>query len=112
MLIRPGGTVWYLWISSAGDNVDLVRTYTNPNLPEDVLDTHSKCPFTNGIDDRVAQKTGHVDTRGDQDYLGWNFETRDELTTNSCDPARDATKQERCNDDDDIHSRLLFSYFS
>ena len=36
-----------------------------PNLPESALNPHSKSSFTNGIDDRVAQKTGHEDTSGD-----------------------------------------------
>ena len=109
---RPNREVWYLWISSAGDNVDFVGTSTNSNPPEDILNTHSKSPFTNGIDDRVAQKTGHEDTSGDQDYFGWHFETCDELTAKSCDPARDTAKQERCNNDAYIHSRLPFSYSS
>ena len=36
-----------------------------PNLPEPALNPHSKSSFTNGIDDRVAQKTGHEYTSGD-----------------------------------------------
>ena len=67
-------------MSSVSDNVDFVRTSTNSNPPEDILNSGSKFSFANRINDRVAQKTGHEDTRGDQDYLGWHFQTRDELT--------------------------------
>ena len=104
--------VWNLWISSVSDNVDFVRTSTNSNPPEDILNSGSKFPFANRINDRVAQKTGHEDTRGDQDHLGRHFETRDELTTKWSDPSRDTAKQECCNDDTDINSRLPFSYSS
>ena len=102
----------YLWISSASDNVDFVRTSTNANPPEDILNPDSKFSFTNGIDDRVTQKTGHEDTSRDQYYFGWHFDIRDELTAKTCDPAEDTAKEKRCNDDPDIDSGLPFSHSS
>lgn len=107
---RPDWDVSYWWISPSSDNVDFVRTSTNSNPPEDILKPDSKFSFTNGIDDRVTQKTGHEDTSGDQYYLSWNFDTRDELTAKTCDPAGDTAQQERCNDDAYIDSGLPLSH--
>ena len=59
---RSGTCGWALVVTTS-----LPKT---PNLPESALNPHSKSSFTNGIDDRVAQKTGHEDTSGDVSSAG------------------------------------------
>ena len=45
---------------------DVVRTSTNFNPSQQILNPGSKVSFTNGIDDRITQRTGAKDSIGDK----------------------------------------------